>query len=362
MTRAAPPRRAAAAVRLTLAAILLATGAAKLLDLTGFARLLDAYAVFSESALLPAAATVAAAELLLGGWLLAGRATGRASLPSFLLHLGYAAWEGAALGRGLSIANCGCFGVFLPRPLAASTVAEDLALASLSLVLRLLVSRPERRLATLLPMLAVIPQGLPFAPWFSERGVSVEIARLGADAPWIRGTAELPADAARVREALLEFEQYPRIFSPAVARAEVLERAGSSARVHLVWPYPFPLRDRDAVVRYRWEDLPGGGFRLSWDSDSRSGDPRKGVRIAQVAGETDVEPLGSGRCRVAYTFLGELGGKFPARAVDRAHRAEPVHYVRALRRKLGVTDGPVGRSIDTPASGTPPRSDAISDV
>lgn len=38
------------------------------------------------------------------------------------------------LWRGLAIANCGCFGVFLARPLTAQTVVEDVVMLGMSLL------------------------------------------------------------------------------------------------------------------------------------------------------------------------------------------------------------------------------------
>ena len=134
-----------------------------------------------------------------------------------------------------------------------------------------------------------------------------------------------------------DFGRYRETFAPAVKRADVLSRSEAGARVHLVWPYPFPLRNRDAVVHYRIERA-GDVVTLAWSSDSRPGDPSEGVRIPQVAGETRIEPAGPDRCRVTYTYLGDLGGNFPASAMEKAWREEPVQYVRALRRALGVSD------------------------
>jgi len=59
-----------------------------------------------------------------------------------------------------------------------------------------------------------------------------------------------------------------------------------------------------------------------------------------VAGETRIEPLSPDRSRVTYAFLGELRGKFPRAAEEKAWRAEPVEYFRALRRRLGINDPP----------------------
>ena len=64
----------------------------------------------------------------------------------------------------------------------------------------------------------------------------------------------------------------------------------------------------------------------------------EGVRIQRVAGETRIEPLGLARCRVIYSYLGDLGGKFPASAQERAWKEEPIQYIRALRRGLKIPD------------------------
>lgn len=181
---------------------------------------------------------------------------------------------------------------------------------------------------------------LAWQPWFSARGVEVEIARVEAGTPWIRGTGDVPAAAEKIAALITDFEDYREIFSPALKKARVLSAAADSARLHLVWPYPFPLRNRDAIVAYRMEPLAEGGFLLTWKNDQKAGDPHEGVRIARVSGETRIVPVAAERSRVTYTYLGDLGGKFPRSAEEKAWRAEPVEYFRALRRRLKVPDLP----------------------
>ncbi len=197
-----------------------------------------------------------------------------------------------------------------------------------------------RPLLSALLLLGAIPEDLSFTLWFASRGVRVEIVRTPAGPPWLRGTAELPVSAEEASAALRDFDHYREMFSPALKAAAVLDRGADSARLHMVWPYPFPYRNRDAIVEYRAEKLEGGGLLLSWKSDSRSGDPKEGTRIERVAGQTHVEPAGRGRCRLTYTYLGDLGGKFPAWAQEKAWREEPVQYFRAVRRRLGLPDLP----------------------
>jgi hypothetical protein len=196
------------------------------------------------------------------------------------------------------------------------------------------------RLIALWGLLSAVPPGLAFTPWFTSHGVQVEIARLPDSPPWLRGTAELPAAMEKVAAVLMDFQRYKDLFAPAVRSAKVLEAGEGSARVHFVWAYPFPFKNRDAVVLYRSEKSEAGPFVLSWRTDPRPRpeDPKEGVRIERVNGETRVEPLGPSRCRVIYTYLGDLGGKFPAWAQEKAWKEEPVQYVRALRRRLKLPD------------------------
>ncbi len=140
----AAPRAAArtrAALRFFIAVILLATAAGKLLDLRGFAEVLRTYEAFPDGALSPLALAVPMAELALAIWLFSGRGLFSAGLAGGALHLAYALWSAVSVLRGLKLANCGCFGVFLKRPLEWSTVIEDLVMTGLSLTLSALSRR-----------------------------------------------------------------------------------------------------------------------------------------------------------------------------------------------------------------------------
>jgi hypothetical protein len=187
--------------------------------------------------------------------------------------------------------------------------------------------------------LAQRPPDSAFTAWFTDRGIAVEIARMPSGPPWIRGRGEIPAAPAKVAAALSDFSRYRELFAPAIKRADVLDQSGAAARIHLVWPFPFPYSNRDAIVKYE-SVSENGGYRISWRGDARPGDPTEGTRIERVEGETRVEAGtgGAESSRVTYTYLGDLGGKFPARAEDKAWREEPVQYFRAIRRRLGLAD------------------------
>jgi hypothetical protein len=136
-------RRTALGLRLFIALILLATAAGKLLDVRGFAVVLASYDAFPSGLLLPMAAGIPLAELLLGAWLLTGRRLAGAAAASIAMHSLYAAWSAVSVLRGIELSNCGCFGVFLARPLNWGTVAEDLVMVALSVWLLFLATAPR---------------------------------------------------------------------------------------------------------------------------------------------------------------------------------------------------------------------------
>ena len=112
-------------LRSFIAGILLMTGFAKALDLVGFAQVIGTYEVFPDVFLLPIAVSMVLVEVILGACLLLGRNLVRDAAIATALHGLFMLWAILALLRGLDIANCGCFGVFLVRPLTWGTVIED---------------------------------------------------------------------------------------------------------------------------------------------------------------------------------------------------------------------------------------------
>lgn len=118
-----------------LALLLTVTAVTKALDLDGMAGIVDTYRVLPPVLAFQAATAVMLAELAIGGLLLLGCWPVFACLVSAGLHAVYFLWSVVALARDLEIANCGCFGVFWPRPLSVTTLAEDAFLIALSLLL-----------------------------------------------------------------------------------------------------------------------------------------------------------------------------------------------------------------------------------
>jgi hypothetical protein len=141
---ASPLRAAGEAARWLLALVFAATALGKLLDVPGFADVLAAYRLFPEPLLLPLAFGLGLMEAAIAIGLLSRAAWRPAAIAGLALALVGTAVLTLTLARGIALENCGCFGVFLARPLRPWTPLEDLVLAGLAwLALRWAATGPR---------------------------------------------------------------------------------------------------------------------------------------------------------------------------------------------------------------------------
>ncbi len=120
--------------RLLFGLIFITTAIGKLLDNRGFADVLLQYRLFPGSVILPLALTISLGELCLGILLWRNRYLGRAAAVTLVINTGYLLLAAVTLARGISLNNCGCFGVFWARPLSYGTLIEDGVLVVLSVL------------------------------------------------------------------------------------------------------------------------------------------------------------------------------------------------------------------------------------
>jgi hypothetical protein len=176
-----------------------------------------------------------------------------------------------------------------------------------------------------------------YSPFFEEEGVVVEIAREGTSIPWIRATGVVAFPCEDLMARIGQVADYGKIFSEAVDGVKALDvdkaidsgNAADGPRFHVVWGLPFPMRDRDAVVRYTQT----GPLLLSWRDAAQSGDPQTGVRIEKVSGYTKLVPRSKTECGVTYAYYGDLGGDLPEFIKQRAWKHEPIYYFAVLRQR-----------------------------
>lgn len=114
--------------------LMTAAGAGKLAGMSGFYPIVASYQLLPPALVIPAAWALMLSELMLAAWLVWGRWLKPAALALIALHLFYLFGLTQALLRGLALQNCGCFGVYLARPLTLFSPLEDLSLLVLAVM------------------------------------------------------------------------------------------------------------------------------------------------------------------------------------------------------------------------------------
>jgi len=114
--------------------ILISTGIGKGLDMSGFVSILASYQLMPHYLNVLFAYTLPFIELGTGiGLILAIKRIQMAWL-AVAIHVLMLCTVIITLSRGIVVPNCGCFGVFLARPLSTVTAIEDLVMLTMSLL------------------------------------------------------------------------------------------------------------------------------------------------------------------------------------------------------------------------------------
>lgn len=108
-----------------LGVLLVAEGVGKLADVPGYALALGNLDALPRSLVPVVAVAWLSAEVLAGVSLLFGRRALGAAVVALVLQLGYAALTASAVGRGLTVDNCTCFGVFLRQRPSPFVLLQD---------------------------------------------------------------------------------------------------------------------------------------------------------------------------------------------------------------------------------------------
>ena len=97
---------------------------------------------------------------------------------------------------------------------------------------------------------------------------------------------------------------------------------------------PWPVSDRDVVLRSTRTELPGGGIFLEFRSTTEEDVPlpRGVVRMPRLVGSYDLRPV-EGGTRVVYRVDSDPGGSLPTWLVRRAGKDLPYFTLRNLRER-----------------------------
>ncbi|MEK6608127.1 MAG: MauE/DoxX family redox-associated membrane protein [Myxococcota bacterium] len=129
-------------LRLGLAAVFIYAGAAKLIDVHGFALDIANYRVLPSALVAPLSAIVPGVEIACGACLLAARTAHAAAWLTAALLAVFTAAVAQALARGINL-DCGCFGASR-APVTMTTLVRDIGLLAAAGTLVALERREQR--------------------------------------------------------------------------------------------------------------------------------------------------------------------------------------------------------------------------
>ncbi len=119
--------------RLVLGAVMIVAGGAKVFDLAGLARVVEAYNVLPPVLVIPLAVVMPWLETFCGIGLLLGWWTRSSALLAVLLLTSFGVALGINVYRGTDIA-CGCFGLNSSRGSLEAALVQDVLLLVMALV------------------------------------------------------------------------------------------------------------------------------------------------------------------------------------------------------------------------------------
>ena len=148
----------------------------------------------------------------------------------------------------------------------------------------------------------------------------------------VEGAIDAPFDA--VRAVLLDVAGLGAWF-PGVDEWLVLETGEDTVLVYGSQALPWPISDRDYVVRYRWAAPRRAVFRLEAQSDvSPSAPVRKGrIRVDDMRTVWTLTSRGEG-AHVRYTYEGGTGMPLPGWVARAGWRRRASDVVDALRAEV----------------------------
>src|SRR5262245_21335243 len=121
----------------------------------------------------------------------------------------------------------------------------------------------------LLLLLAVLLPALAFAgsDWeliqTGKGGVDIYKRKLPADKePEIKGVGDLPGTPDKALALITDVDRYSKLL-PHLKTAEVLKSTSNESFVYFNFDLPWPISDRDYVVRYQWKKV-GDGYIVNW--------------------------------------------------------------------------------------------------
>ena len=122
---------------------------------------------------------------------------------------------------------------------------------------------------------------------------------------------------------------------PYVSHVDVIERDANQQNfiLHMELDFPFPLQDRDVVVRGKITQAADGTVTIQNNAitDNRVPVRPNVVRLTHYEGAWTIRPLGSNKVEVSTTGFGDPGGLIPLAVANRFIQQQPYQMLGRMK-------------------------------
>ena len=167
-----------------------------------------------------------------------------------------------------------------------------------------------------------------------EDGITVEEeAEAGRALPILTGTTTMTASASQIAAWIGAVHTYVD-WQHNCEEARVLPQSDGSTLTYNRIGSPWPVSDRDVVLRSTRTNLSDGRIRIEFRSteDANLEVPSGVVRMPRLSGSYDLTPV-EGGTHVVYTVDSDPGGSLPAWLVRRASKDLPYYTLKNLQKR-----------------------------
>ena len=147
---------------------------------------------------------------------------------------------------------------------------------------------------------------------------------------WCRTISTLPFEINKISKMIEDKGNYYKIFDRVTESREV-----GDDMVYIRIDMPFPISDRDYLVRYTVnKDLEMASYKFQTVKEYDFPVFDSSVRLENAAGEWYLEKIDASSTQVVYTWNGDLGGSFPSYALTRAWDKQGNEMIVWLKESL----------------------------
>ena len=151
-----------------------------------------------------------------------------------------------------------------------------------------------------------------------------------ADIDWCRTSSTLPYGFNEISNMIEDLASYHKIFDR-VTESRVIGDDIVYIRVDM----PFPLSDRDYIVKYTTtKDSIIASHKFQAVKNDDAPVYSSSVRLENAAGEWYIKRISDSSTRVVYTWNGDLGGSFPSYALTTAWAKQGSEMIIWLEESL----------------------------